>query len=116
MIKYGELTTKGDNRGTFIKLLEQNIKMLVVISDTIIEYCLDYLQTLNIPVINIVQSRDVLTTDYIEIAGYGATLLNVALVFMIAIIAIEIEKIPYTGITLAALFINACCNSGEPDT
>lgn len=58
--------------------------------------------------INIVQSRDVLTTDYIEIAGYGATLLNVALVFMIAIIAIEIEKIPYTGITLAALFINAC--------
>ena len=25
MIKYGELTTKGDNRGTFIKLLEQNI-------------------------------------------------------------------------------------------
>ena len=38
------------------KLLEQNIKMLVVISDTIIEYCLDYLQTLNIPVINIVQS------------------------------------------------------------
>ena len=25
MIKYGELTTKGDNSGTFIKLLEQNI-------------------------------------------------------------------------------------------
>ena len=25
MIKYGELTTKGDNRGSFIKLLEQNI-------------------------------------------------------------------------------------------
>ena len=38
------------------KLLKQNIKMLVVISDTIIEYCFDYLQTLNIPVINIVQS------------------------------------------------------------
>lgn len=26
MIKYGELTTKGDNRGTFIKLLAENIK------------------------------------------------------------------------------------------
>ncbi len=26
MIKYGELTTKGDNRGTFIKLLEHNIQ------------------------------------------------------------------------------------------
>ena len=26
MVKYGELTTKGNNRGTFIKLLESNIK------------------------------------------------------------------------------------------
>ena len=26
MIKYGELTTKGDNRGTFIKLLASNIE------------------------------------------------------------------------------------------
>ena len=29
MIKYGELTTKGDNRGTFIKLLEKNIKKVM---------------------------------------------------------------------------------------
>ena len=56
----------------------------------------------------IIQSRDVLITDYIELAGYGATFFNVALVFTIAIIAIEIEKIPYTGLTIAALFINAC--------
>lgn len=56
----------------------------------------------------IVLSRDVLITDYIELVGYGATLLNVAFVFTIAILAIEIEKIPYTGLTIAALFINVC--------
>lgn len=58
--------------------------------------------------IQIIQSRDILITDYIELAGYGATFFNVALVYTIAIIAVEIEKIPYTGLTIAALFINAC--------
>ena len=40
MIKYGELTTKGDNRGTFIKLLEKNIKNALV--DYKIEITYDY--------------------------------------------------------------------------
>ncbi|MBQ4634566.1 MAG: tRNA 4-thiouridine(8) synthase ThiI [Bacilli bacterium] len=40
MIKYGELTTKGDNRGTFIKLLEQNI--LSALSDYRINVIYDY--------------------------------------------------------------------------
>ena len=35
------------------KLLSQNIKLLIVINDSIIEYCSDYLSTLNIPIINI---------------------------------------------------------------
>lgn len=38
------------------KLNSFNIKMLIVISDTIVEYCSEYLQTLKIPVINVVQS------------------------------------------------------------
>lgn len=40
MIKYGELTTKGDNRGTFIKLLEQNI--ISALSDYKINVIYDY--------------------------------------------------------------------------
>ena len=40
MIKYGELTTKGDNRGTFIKLLEQNI--ISALSDYKINIIYDY--------------------------------------------------------------------------
>ena len=38
------------------RLINLNVKMLIVISDTIVEYCNEYLQTLKIPVINIVQS------------------------------------------------------------
>lgn len=40
MIKYGELTTKGDNRGTFIKLLEQNV--INALSDYKINVIYDY--------------------------------------------------------------------------
>ena len=38
MIKYGELTTKGDNRGTFIKLLAENIKNALVDYELTITY------------------------------------------------------------------------------
>ena len=44
-------------------MLEQGIKMLIVISDTIIEYGSEYLEGLNIPVISIVQS----IIDYLNI-------------------------------------------------
>lgn len=54
----------------------------------------------------IVLSRDALITDYFELAGYGAGFLNAALMFLIAILLIEMVKIPYTGLTLAALFIS----------
>lgn len=55
----------------------------------------------------IVWSRDALITDYFELAGYGAAFLNAALVFGIGIWMIMKEKIPFTGLTMAALFINA---------
>lgn len=44
------------------KLLECNIKLLIVISDTIIECCEEYFSTLKIPVISIVQS----IVDYVN--------------------------------------------------
>ncbi len=55
----------------------------------------------------IVISRDALITDYFELAGYGTAFLNAALVLGISILLVISQKIPFTGPTMAALFINA---------
>ena len=55
---------------------------------------------------DIVLFRDALITDYFELAGYGAAFFNAAMVLLIAIILVEATHLPYTGLTLAALFIN----------
>lgn len=55
----------------------------------------------------IVLSRDALITDYFELAGYGAAFFNAGAVMLMSMILIEAVKIPYTGITLGALFIGA---------
>lgn len=54
----------------------------------------------------IVLSRDALITDYFELAGFGAAFFNAGLVLLLAILLIEAVKLPYTGLTIAALFIN----------
>lgn len=55
----------------------------------------------------IVVSRDALITDYFELAGYAPAFSNAAAVFSMGVILVIIQKIPFTGLTLAALFINA---------
>lgn len=55
----------------------------------------------------IILSRDALITDYFELAGYGAAFFNAGTVMLMSMILIEAVKIPYTGITLGALFIGA---------
>lgn len=55
----------------------------------------------------IVLSRDALITDYFELAGMGAAFFNAGLIMSLCIFLLEMEKIPYTGFTLAAFFINA---------
>ena len=55
----------------------------------------------------IVTSRDVLITDYIALAGYGAAFLNAAMMMLASMILIAVSKLPYTGLTLAAVFISA---------
>jgi len=55
----------------------------------------------------IVLSRDALITDYFELAGYGAAFFNAAVILFIAIVLVLILKIPFTGLTMAALFIDA---------
>ncbi len=55
----------------------------------------------------IVLTRDALITDYFELAGYGAAFLNAGLVLGLGILLIRMQKIPFTGLTMAVLFINA---------
>ena len=56
--------------------------------------------------VQIVISRDALITDYFELTHYGAAFFNSAMMMTLVIILINILEIPYSGLTLAALFIN----------
>ena len=55
----------------------------------------------------ITTSRDTLVTDYFELANYGAAFINAGCVLLLSIFFVDRSKIPYTGLTLAAVFINA---------
>ena len=54
----------------------------------------------------IIVSRDALITDYFELANYGAAFFNSALMMTLVVVLINILKIPYSGLTLAAFYIN----------
>lgn len=56
----------------------------------------------------IIWSKDALITDYFKLAGHGAAFFNAAMVLTIGIILVNIAKLPYTGITVAALSIDVC--------
>lgn len=57
--------------------------------------------------IKIVTSRDALITDYFELGGYGAAFFNAGLIVLIGTLFLLREKVPFTGLSMAALFINA---------
>lgn len=57
--------------------------------------------------VTIVLTRDALITDYFELAGFGAAFFNAGLVMSLAILLIRLQKIPFGGLTMAVLFINA---------
>lgn len=54
----------------------------------------------------IIISRDALITDYFELASIGAALFNAASVMGIGLLLVLKLKVPFTGLTVAALFIN----------
>lgn len=54
----------------------------------------------------IILSRDALVTDYFELVGYGPAFFNAALVMTISLVMIEYAELPFTGLTIAAVFIN----------
>lgn len=55
---------------------------------------------------DILLSRNALITDFFVIGGMGAAFFNAALVLAVCEVLILVEKIPFTGPTMAALFIN----------
>lgn len=55
---------------------------------------------------SIILSRDALITDYFELVGYGPAFFNAALVMTISLVMIEYAELPFTGLTIAAVFIN----------
>lgn len=57
-------------------------------------------------VIKIINSRDILITDYIALAGYGAAFFNAGIMMLISMALIAASELPYTGLTLAAVFIS----------
>ena len=56
--------------------------------------------------VELILCRDALITDYFELVGYGPAFLNAALVMTLSLVMIERAKLPYTGLTMAAIFIN----------
>lgn len=56
----------------------------------------------------IIWSKDALITDYFKLAGYGAAFFNAALVLTIGVFLVQIAKLPFTGVTMAALSIDVC--------
>jgi len=57
--------------------------------------------------VKIVSSRDALITDYFELGGYGAAFFNAGFVLLMGYLLIVAEKAAFTGLTMAALFMNA---------
>ena len=54
----------------------------------------------------IILSRDLLITDYFALTNYGAAFFNSALMMLLVLVIILQLKLPITGLTLAAFFIN----------
>ncbi|MBP3888221.1 MAG: DUF1576 domain-containing protein [Cellulosilyticum sp.] len=54
----------------------------------------------------IVISRDALITDYFMLADHGTAFFNSALMMTLVMGILQLLKMPFTGLTLAALFIN----------
>ena len=55
----------------------------------------------------IVTARDILITDYFALAGYGAAFFNAGCTALIAIVSITAVRLPFTGLTVAAIFCSA---------
>ena len=69
-------------------------------------FCFDSPRNIFQGMITIITSRDALITDYMELAGFGAGFFNAGLMLCIAVLMVDVAKLPFTGLTLAAVFLN----------
>ena len=72
----------------------------------LVAICFSHPQELASGLRSIILSRDALITDYFELVGYGPAFFNAALVMTISLVMIEYAELPFTGLTVAAIFIN----------
>lgn len=56
--------------------------------------------------VKIISSRDALITDYFELGGYGGAFFNAGLVMFMGYLLLVKEKATFSGLTIAALFMN----------
>lgn len=52
--------------------------------------------------------REPLMTDYFVLAGYGAAFFNAALILVYVTFLVQKVNLPFTGMTMAVMFINVC--------
>lgn len=67
-------------------------------------FCFDTPSTILAGLGTIIAHSDKLITDYVAIAGWGATFLNAGLLMLIAIAIICLQKIKFTGNTITIVF------------
>lgn len=81
--------------------------MATIVLFYVIAFCMGTSEEIIKGMQQIIVSRDALITDYFEIANYAAAFFNSAMMMTLVVVLINILKIPYSGLTLAVLFINA---------
>ena len=71
----------------------------------IASFFLDSLPNLTHGLYTIITSSDRLISDYVQIAGFGATFLNAGLLMLISIFILHISKAKMSGMAIAAVFL-----------
>jgi len=72
-----------------------------------IAFSVDTPSTIYTGFINIISSRSILVTDYLEIGGVGATLLNVAIAGLSSLMLLTTSRIKPSGAIIMALWLTA---------
>ncbi|WP_130807816.1 DUF1576 domain-containing protein [Senegalia massiliensis] len=83
------------------------VLLILPISFTISAFFLDDIDTIIKGLYSIMWSEDILLTDYLEIAGIGATLINSAIITFFNLFLLHKLKVPINGTAIAGVFIVA---------
>jgi len=90
----------------FHEYLPYTFMLAINIGFLVLAFVLDTPDAIYDGFMKIIQSRSILVTDYIDIGGIGAALLNVSIVGISAVVMLFRQKILPTGATIMALFLS----------